>query len=505
MAFNLHRTKGWAITTAVLLLLGGCSPELPPPKPAANGGSESAPLHIRIIGGLYSDLPDMNNAYWTELQKRLHIKLDPEWIPSGDFNTKMDLILASGHIPDIVAYPSQQLSPSMESAIRNNMFWDLTPFLGDLSEFPNIKNNTPPNALKGLSVEGKIYALPRSRSRIDLSLNIRKDWLDQLNLPVPATLEEYRQALKRIVEADPSGAGTMGLIGHGVIINDGDGVFEAAFGAFEPAYDRDGGMIWHQLTDAYTDMVDWFRQLYKDGILAKDFPTMKISQAQEAVSAGRAASYVRGTRYLYDFETAARKVQPSAQFIALPPLKGPRGYAVELSSGVNGGFYISKKVPEAKVRSILQYLEASASKEITEYAYNGVENVHYKVVQGQKIPTELARKEINTTSLGVTVLAYTRWGKVDNPAAPKAYNEAKHREVADYESFGTVNPFTGLYSNAWSEVWPQYAEEWKSVLTKAIIGTISIDEYRAYVSRLNGMPEFKKAYQELARAYEYMK
>ncbi|MFD0677174.1 MULTISPECIES: extracellular solute-binding protein [unclassified Paenibacillus] len=505
MLINSYRISIWVIVSALVLLIGGCSPELPPPRTTANGEADNGPLHVRIIGGLYSELPDMNNAYWTELQKRLHIKLDPEWIPSGDFNTKIDLILASGNLPDIIAYPSQQLSPSMQSAIQNNAFWDLTPFLGDLSQFPNLKNNTPPNALKGLSMDGKIYALPRSRSRIDLSLNIRKDWLDQLNIPVPTTLDEYRDALKKIVDHNPSRVGTIGLIGHGVIINDGDGVFEAAFGAFTATYDREGGMIWHQLTDSYTEMVGWFRQLYSDGILAKDFPTMKISQAQEAVSAGRAASYVRGTRYHYDFETSTKKVQPEAKFIALPPLKGPNGYAVELSSGVNGGFYISKKVPEAKVRRILKYLEASASQEITDYAYNGVENVHYKVVNGQRVPTELARREINTTSLGVTVLAYTKWGKVDNPAAPKEYNDSKHREVADYESFGFVNPFTGLYSNAWTEVWPKYADEWKSNMTKAIIGKISMDEYRAYVSKLNSMPYFKKAYQELAKAYEYMK
>lgn len=493
------------VLSALALLIVGCSSELAATNSATSRETNNDPLHITLIGGLYNEQPDMNNAFWSELQKRLHIKLHPEWIPSGDFDTKLNLNLASGNLPDIIAYPSQHLSPSMQSAIRNNAFWDLTPFLGDLSQYPNIKNNTPPNALKYLSSDGKIYALPRSRSRIDLSLNIRKDWLDKLGIPVPATLEEYRDDLKKIVDNDPSGVGTMGLIGHGVIIADGDGVFEAAFGAFKATYDREGGLICHQLTDSYTEMVDWFRQLYKDGILAKEFSTMKISQAQEAVSAGRAASYVRGTRYNYEFETAAKKVQPGAKFMALPPLKGPHGYTVELSSGVNGGFYISKKVPEEKVLRILKYLEASASQEITNLAYNGIENVHYKVVDGQKIPTKLTKKEINTTSLGAAVLAYTKWGKVDNPAAPKEYNDAKHREVADYESFGTVNPFLGLYSNTWAEVWPKYSEEWKSNLIKAIIGKISMDEYGAYVSKLNSLPDFKKAYQEFARAYDYMK
>jgi putative aldouronate transport system substrate-binding protein len=473
-------------------------------KPAQAVPTTGKPLELQIFGGLYNEMPDMNNAYWTEYQKRLNVKLDANWVPSGDVITKLDLILASGDIPEIIAYPNQGLTASMINAIRNGAFWDLTPLLGDLSQYPNLKNNTPPNWTKYLSIDGKIYGLPRSRSLIDNSINIRKDWLDKLGLAVPTTIDEYRNALKQIANGDPDGNGkkdTMGLIG----INEGASPFEAAFGAFAPNYDSDGGLIWHQLTNPYTDMVDWFRLLYQEGSMPKEFMAMKRTQMEEAIGTGKAATYIRSTRYQYDFEVQAKKVQPDAKIIALPPLKGPGGYAADLSTGVNGGIFISKKVPEAKVKQMLKFFDETASQEMTDFGYSGVEGVHYKMVNGEKVPTELSIKEVNTTSLGASVLAYVKWGKVDNPGASKEYIADKRKQVADYEKLGVYNIFTWLISDTWIKTWVKYSTEWESMMTKAIVGQISMDEYKAYVNKLNNSPEFKQAYKEFAKAYSYYK
>ena len=36
---------------------------------------------------------------------------------------------------------------------------------------------------------------------------VRKDWLDELNLPEPATLDDYYNVLKAFTEQDPDGNG----------------------------------------------------------------------------------------------------------------------------------------------------------------------------------------------------------------------------------------------------------------------------------------------------------
>ena len=215
---------------AALSLVAGCSGGAATEKPTATAPgttdtkAAAKPLEIKIFAGLYNEVPDMKNPYWTEWQKRTNSKLDIEWVPDGDLKTKADLLFASADLPEVVASPDATW-PTLRSAIRNGAFWDLTPFLGDLSQYPNLKKNMAPDWQKYLTVDGKVYAVPRSRSRIDNGIKIRKDWLDKLSIPVPTTLDEYAAALKKIVDRDVDGNGkkdTLGLIGHGVIINDGD-------------------------------------------------------------------------------------------------------------------------------------------------------------------------------------------------------------------------------------------------------------------------------------------
>ncbi|MDF2960037.1 MAG: extracellular solute-binding protein family 1 [Paenibacillus sp.] len=470
-------------------------------EPAAD---TKQPLPIQMFAGLYNEAPDMNNAYWTEWQKKTNSKLEVEWIPAGDLNTKLDLLLASGDLPEVVAVPDFK-KPTLVSAIKNGAFWDLTPFLGDFSKYPNLKNNTVKDAFKYRTVDGKIYSLPGSRSRVDIGIKIRKDWLDKLNIPVPSTLDEYASAMKKIVEGDPDGNGkkdTLGLIGNGVIVNDGDASFAAGFGALEPTYNAEGGLIYTNLTPQYTETVAWFRKLYEEGVLSKEFSVMKRVQAEELYKTGRAASYARSIWWDKEWENEIEKAgQPNPKILNLT-LKGPKAYAIDLSIGGGGGYLISKKVPEAKVKQLLDYFELTASQEISDFAYYGTPDVHYKVQDGQKVLTEQGVKEVNTTAKGVGVLTYEKWGKVISASGNKAYNDAKIKEVEKFDEIGQVDPFRYLVSNSWINVWSKYENEWKANVTKAIVGQISMDEYRKYVEKINNLPETKQAYKEFADHYK---
>jgi len=475
-------------------------------QPGGDAGADAGeePLSIQMFAGLYNDMPDMNNAYWSEWQKRLNVKLDVEWVPDGDLNTKMDLLLASGDLPEVLASPTST-KPTLISAIKNGAFWDLTPFLGDFSKYPNLRDNMAKDAYKYLSVDGKIYAVPRSRSRVDQGMRIRKDWLDALNIPEPTTLDEYAAALKKIVESDPDGNGSidsLGLIGHGVIISDGDISFAAGFGATNPHFNDEGGLVYTRLNPGFTRTVEWFRQLYEDGVLPKEFAVMKKTQAEELYKTGRAAAYVRSVWWDKEWEDSIKKSgQPNAKIKQLL-LVGPDGDpAVDLSTGVSGGYYISKKVPEEKVWKLLDYFERTASEEITDFAYYGLEGIHHTVVDGQKVLTEQGVKEVNTTSKGAGVLAYAQWGKVVSASGSKEYNDAKIKEVEKYDEVGIVEPFRYILSETWLKVWPKYETEWQTMVTKAIVGQISMDEYKAYVDKLNADPQMRTAYKEFADSY----
>jgi len=470
-----------------------------PAAASQNPKTNEEPLEIEMMTSLLQEIPSMDNEYYSELQKLTNTKLNIIWVPDGpDYEQKLDLVLASGDIPEVL-YGVSYNRPTLVNAIRQGAFWDLTPFLGDFSEYPNLRDNMTPGSWNYVKLDGKITGIPRSRSLIDNGIKMRKDWLEKLNIPVPTTLDEYKEALIKIVNGDPDGNGrkdTIGLAANGPISS-----IQAAFGVLDPTYDEEGGLIVDILTPQYTDTVEWFRGLYAEGLLPAEFAALNNTQLQDLLRSGRAASYEYSIYRDYTWTEDIKKVQPEGELMTIPPLKGPKGYSAILDIGTRGAFYISKKVPEEKVKRILDYFEKTASEEITNLGYYGKEGVHYNIVNGERVPTELGKVQIQVTALSPLTPAFTKWGKVHASGAPKAWNEAKEKEAAPYEEYGKVNPFRYLISDTWVEVWPKYDAELKSMRTKAIVGQISMDEYRKYVESIKNDPQIKKAFKEFAEDY----
>ncbi|NHN31476.1 extracellular solute-binding protein [Paenibacillus agricola] len=487
--------------TVLTLLLSACSSGGSAPA-NSTAAVDTGPLELKFIAPLYSEPLDMNNKLWTEFQKATNTKLNVEWIPSGDYATKINLVYSSGNIPEILI-DTNATNPTLINAIRGGAFWDLTALLGDLSQYPNFKNNLHPDAFKYVTVDKKIFGLPRSRPNLGNGIKIRKDWLDKLNIPVPTTLDEYTAAIKKIADSDPDGNGkkdTIGILSVGIP----GAHYQPAFGVNKPFYNAEGGLVDYRLTPQYTSYLEWLRKQYADGLMAKEFTAIKDTQAIELFTTGQAVSYVRDIWWDFDWEKALNKLQPGAKLLNLSPLKGPNGTTVDLTTGNGGGIYISKKVPEEKVKRILEYFNKTASKELTDMVYYGVEGVHFTTVNGQSQITELGSKEVTASTIGLSVLSYkdSKWGKIVSRSAPKEYNDAKINETKDYEKSGTMNPFSVIISNKWVEVWPTYESEWKTMSNRMIVGQISVEEYKQYVEKITNLPDLKQAFKEFAQAYK---
>ncbi|MDL2319208.1 hypothetical protein LJC74_09095, partial [Eubacteriales bacterium OttesenSCG-928-A19] len=109
--------------------------------------AEDAPLEFTMIIPLYSDEPSLDDDFWTAWQELTGSKLTVEWVPSADFHTKYNLKLSSGDIPEVSSVPDVRTS-ALVNAIRQGAFWDLTDYLGDFSNYPNLLNNQVEGAYK---------------------------------------------------------------------------------------------------------------------------------------------------------------------------------------------------------------------------------------------------------------------------------------------------------------------------------------------------------------------
>ncbi len=159
-----------------------------------------------MLLSLFEEIPDMKNDFWVEFQKRTNTKLNIEWVPDGDYDTKLEFVLASGDLPDVV-FARNYNSPTIQTAIKNGAFWELGQFLGDFSEYPNLRDYSAPLGFRYVTRNGEIYGIPRNRPVIDEALKIRKDWLDKLGMDIPQTMDEFAEYLVAAVTQDPDGNG----------------------------------------------------------------------------------------------------------------------------------------------------------------------------------------------------------------------------------------------------------------------------------------------------------
>ena len=97
----------------------------------------------------------------------------------------------------------------VQQAGESGMFWDLTEILED---YPLLKENTEPY-LRSLTYDGNLIAIPRRTVDRVGGLILREDWLENLNLEMPKTLDDFYNVFYAFTYDDPDGNGVDDTIG----------------------------------------------------------------------------------------------------------------------------------------------------------------------------------------------------------------------------------------------------------------------------------------------------
>lgn len=80
-------------------------------------------------------------------------------------------------------------------AAKRGAFWDLTEYLQDSEAYPNLSQISP-DVLKGLTVDGQIIGIPRSRAIGRNGLGYRTDWAEAVGITeAPKTVEDVKACL----------------------------------------------------------------------------------------------------------------------------------------------------------------------------------------------------------------------------------------------------------------------------------------------------------------------
>ncbi|MBP1991726.1 extracellular solute-binding protein [Paenibacillus eucommiae] len=467
-----------------------------------------------------------DNYVFKKLEERTNIEIDWTLVPTEQFQQKMNVILASGDLPDIIFGGSLTKSEEMRYGVKEELLLPINDLIDKYGTWIKHTFEVRPEVKQSITTPtGNIYSIPAVYNNYHVSMGmkgwINKTWLDKLNLQVPTTVEEYYEVLKAFKTQDPNGNGKpdeLPLVGSpGVWFGNITGFFMNPFiynGDPDHMIAENGKLKYAPIQDGYKEGLKWLNKLYADKLFDSSVFTMNGEQLQQLGDASEqiVGSYPGGYYgvALGNFLTNPR----SDDYVPLPPLKGPSGAVNGFYNPymyANGLFAITKanKHPEASLRWADQFYMVEMASMVWrgrlgidwEYAEPGMKNL-FGDAQGVYVtkedsvgskpnnvfihpiapPYSVPLKEISAqnAAVGVGGSAYeanmTKWTKelyeghqIKEPIPVDMYSE-----VADADEYAQL-----------STVIQEYVRE---STTKFIMGKWNLDkDWDNYVEQLKKM------------------
>jgi len=242
-----------------------------------------------------------DNRWTRHYEKELGIKLKLLWSsPSyDDFNTKLSLSVSSGTVPDYI--PFGENYNTIYQFADAGLLADLTDVL-DTYAYEGVKEgikNAGKEALYPATINGRLYALPQiigGENQSHCFLWLRKDWLDNLGLEPPKTIEELDVVMDAFVNKDPDGNGeadTIGLAACGDVTGITRGLFYS-YHAYPLIWTegKDSKLVYGSVMDTVKPALTKLREYYSKGYLPREFYTLKRETLNEMIVQGKVGGYI---------------------------------------------------------------------------------------------------------------------------------------------------------------------------------------------------------------------
>ncbi len=306
------------------------------------------------------------------IQEKLNVDIDTITVPWNGWADRLNTMIASGSVPDIfVGYGIMDV-PGYTKWINDGVLLPISDYVDD--NYPNLESYL--ERWGEQKINGKLYSIP-VESYVDHVLWIRSDWLEEVNMSPPETIEDFYNvavAFKERYDVYPfssSAPHTAGLFWMNM--------FFYAYGSSWNDWDEltDGSYIPSWISDGAKEAVLFMKRLYDEGLLDPDFVTNSDSIKKEKFMTGKIGMMMHGEYELIN--NTIQEVNPEAEFILLPPVKGPDGQGMWGLNGYFSAVMINADISEKKRSKVLDLLDYLYSNEGMELIHYGIDGIHYKI------------------------------------------------------------------------------------------------------------------------------
>ena len=296
-----------------------------------------------------------------------------------DYYTVMGQRLAGGDMPDLMRADSLH----MRMWQKEGMLKDLTPYmeneLAGLIEWCGDVNMTP------FFTDGKLYALPKAyvNAKSYLTMNIRTDWLENLNLKVPTTVQELYDVAYAFDHNDPDGNGVDDT--YGITSQKGFFAYDAICGAYDTALGnyiivRDGKVTNALLQPGMKDALAWCKKFQEDGLIDKEcYTTSGTNRAKSGEFGIILVQCSSMFKQAYRDQVAA--INPNAEWHAFGALNsevGAENILSPLDIVVTNAYCVSADITEEKLAGLFRVIDFLTTEEGQNLVYFGEEGAHWE-------------------------------------------------------------------------------------------------------------------------------
>lgn len=467
-------------TFLILIMCASCASSTATSKP----NNDNAGPTISIMAPLHFPHPPSGEII-ARIEELTNVKLEINWVPDGIYTDKMNTALSTNSLKK-ATFVKHTDYIFVKNAIRSGSFWEIGPYL---KQFPNLRHLNA-GILEQAAIDGRIYGLYTERPSSRQGVIIREDWLENLQLNKPGTIEELYEVIRQFTVKDPDRNGqkdTIGLADRNDLV----------FGAFKTLSSYFGtpnnwGIAGQKLvpefeTAPYMDTMNFMKRLYDEQLMNTDFAVTSKEMQRDKIIRGAAGVYIGSMTDVQRLSDEAKKINPEARFTLVNRILGPDGYHVWSIPNYNGLYLFSKKAirTEEELLEQLAFFDRTMDKDVANLMRYGIEGKHYHL-DGEQVGLPEETSQLRVTE--VNALYSLMIADLSNPnilkvAEKETMWELAERLSADNDKFIVKDKALGLESKTYDEKSMELYKIISDATYKYMLGQISAEGFYQEVDR----------------------
>lgn len=263
------------------------------------------------------------------IKENTGVELDIQAVPEADFETKKQMVLNSGDIPDIIcktfAKPEDAISGLL---LPISDYEDKMPNYKKFIEENNIREQLDNSRLSN----GKYYTLPVKvhTSKVqDQQWLVRTDIFEKNNIEIPTNMDELYEAGVKLKELYPDSTPITNRFKSANIMSAMAGGFDTIAGwtiGDGMYYEKDtDSWVFAPTSDNWKEMLQYANKLLEAGVLDEEFATLDSTVYEQRIVQGQTFIMCDWTGNAERYNQQGKENDPDYNVSPIYPIEGTKG------------------------------------------------------------------------------------------------------------------------------------------------------------------------------------